>query len=672
MERLGLGAEELTARFPRLIYASISGYGATGPWVDRRAYASVIAAEAGITKLQGDARGGDYANDPLSHADTYTGMELTIAILAALYQRERDGRRAVDRRLDGRDDAVRQRPPQRRAVGRPRGPAGDPQLRPRRLHRVRARRRRPRHRQRAPGRARHVHACSSRRSTSEHVADDPRFVDVASRKEHAAELREILARGGGARSPTGRRSRRICDRNKLAVGRLRSGRDLADSDWARERGAIAEVSDRGGGTIRIPNPPWHFSARRGRRCRAAPSTAARTTAPCSPTCSATTTPRSTPSRPTGCCRAGCHHRSRMTPVVPGGADEGDARDAAHRGRRLGVRGQVGRLPHARVRRRRAGAAAELEPPRRHGASTRRCRRWPTSVGGQRAILDGELVVLDDARPAAVRADPAQGDRPPGGRLLRVRRARRSTATTRSACRTRSAAGCCASCSTTAPTGRSRRTASATARRCSTATEAQELEGVMAKRLGTTYRPGARSKDWRKVKHRRRAEVVIGGYTPGTGNRSNTFGSLLVGRWDGDRLAFAGGVGTGLQPAPAGGAEGPLRRAAHRRLPVRPAAADGLPPRRGVGRAGARGARRAHRVHERGLRPPVQLHRPDRAVVTPRLPHPSTGRRASTPCGSGPRPYRLVLGWDAAVVTIERAAAEALDAADPLAAGGTAS
>jgi bifunctional non-homologous end joining protein LigD len=78
-----------------------------------------------------------------------------------------------------------------------------------------------------------------------------------------------------------------------------------------------------------------------------------------------------------------------------------------------------------------------------------------------------------------------------------------------------------------------------------ATEAQELEGVMAKRLGTTYRPGARSKDWRKVKHRRKAEVVIGGYTPGTGNRSSTFGSLLVGRWVDGKLAFAGGVGTGF-------------------------------------------------------------------------------------------------------------------------------
>jgi bifunctional non-homologous end joining protein LigD len=81
-----------------------------------------------------------------------------------------------------------------------------------------------------------------------------------------------------------------------------------------------------------------------------------------------------------------------------------------------------------------------------------------------------------------------------------------------------------------------------------ATITQELEGVMAKRLGTTYRPGVRSKDWRKVKNRQQADVVIGGYSPGTGNRSSTFGSLLVGRWDGDRLAFAGGVGTGFTQA----------------------------------------------------------------------------------------------------------------------------
>ncbi|NBO84749.1 MAG: hypothetical protein EBV14_05315 [Actinobacteria bacterium] len=92
MARLGLGYEQLAASNPRLVYASISGYGATGPWVDRRAYAPVVNAEAGITKHQGDVRGGAYANDPFSHGDVYTGMETAAAILAALLQRERTGR----------------------------------------------------------------------------------------------------------------------------------------------------------------------------------------------------------------------------------------------------------------------------------------------------------------------------------------------------------------------------------------------------------------------------------------------------------------------------------------------------------------------------------------------------------------------------------------------------
>jgi bifunctional non-homologous end joining protein LigD len=81
-----------------------------------------------------------------------------------------------------------------------------------------------------------------------------------------------------------------------------------------------------------------------------------------------------------------------------------------------------------------------------------------------------------------------------------------------------------------------------------ATEEQGLEGVMAKRLGSTYLPGKRSPNWRKIKNRRRIDVVIGGFTAGEGNRASTFGSLLVGRYDGDRLAFAGGVGTGFNQA----------------------------------------------------------------------------------------------------------------------------
>ena len=78
-----------------------------------------------------------------------------------------------------------------------------------------------------------------------------------------------------------------------------------------------------------------------------------------------------------------------------------------------------------------------------------------------------------------------------------------------------------------------------------ATGEQGLEGIMAKRLGSLYVPGKRSPNWRKIKHRRRVDVVIGGFTTGEGNRAGAFGALLVGVRDEDGLTFAGGVGTGF-------------------------------------------------------------------------------------------------------------------------------
>ena len=81
-----------------------------------------------------------------------------------------------------------------------------------------------------------------------------------------------------------------------------------------------------------------------------------------------------------------------------------------------------------------------------------------------------------------------------------------------------------------------------------ATAAQQLEGVIAKRVDSVYRPGTRAKDWIKIKNRSVAELVIGGYTEGAGNRAGTFGALLLGRPEGNDLAFAGGVGTGFTHA----------------------------------------------------------------------------------------------------------------------------
>ena len=73
-----------------------------------------------------------------------------------------------------------------------------------------------------------------------------------------------------------------------------------------------------------------------------------------------------------------------------------------------------------------------------------------------------------------------------------------------------------------------------------------LEGIVAKRRASTYRPGQRSPDWRKVKHQRMQEVVIAGWRPGRGRRAGGIGSLILGVPDkhGD-LQHAGGVGTGF-------------------------------------------------------------------------------------------------------------------------------
>jgi bifunctional non-homologous end joining protein LigD len=72
-----------------------------------------------------------------------------------------------------------------------------------------------------------------------------------------------------------------------------------------------------------------------------------------------------------------------------------------------------------------------------------------------------------------------------------------------------------------------------------------LEGVVAKRLSSPYRPGIRSPDWIKFKHDYTADYVVGGWRPG----ARTLGSLLVGapRPDG-RLDFRGRVGGGISAA----------------------------------------------------------------------------------------------------------------------------
>jgi bifunctional non-homologous end joining protein LigD len=82
----------------------------------------------------------------------------------------------------------------------------------------------------------------------------------------------------------------------------------------------------------------------------------------------------------------------------------------------------------------------------------------------------------------------------------------------------------------------------------TASAANGLEGVVAKRLDSRYEPGARTGSWLKVKHQLRQEVVVAGWKPGKGNRTGLIGSLLVGVQGERGLVYCGHVGTGFSDA----------------------------------------------------------------------------------------------------------------------------
>jgi len=77
-----------------------------------------------------------------------------------------------------------------------------------------------------------------------------------------------------------------------------------------------------------------------------------------------------------------------------------------------------------------------------------------------------------------------------------------------------------------------------------------LEGLVAKRADSPYEIGRRSTAWRKIKLQHRQEFVVGGWSPGKGNRSGRIGALLIGYYDqpGGSLRYAGKVGTGFSDA----------------------------------------------------------------------------------------------------------------------------
>ncbi len=74
---------------------------------------------------------------------------------------------------------------------------------------------------------------------------------------------------------------------------------------------------------------------------------------------------------------------------------------------------------------------------------------------------------------------------------------------------------------------------------------QRLEGVIAKRADSIYQPGRRARTWIKIKNKLSQSVIVVGWAPGENSRAATLGSLLLAVPDGDQLRYVGRAGTGF-------------------------------------------------------------------------------------------------------------------------------
>ena len=254
----GLGYESVSARNPGVVYASISGYGQHGAWRSRMAYAPTVQAETGITANTADhfERTGALRSDSLSHADVYSGLHAAIAILACLTERARTGRGqyidvamaavmlSINERVhaDLSDAELGAERPILGATDGPffTGPHGERFASPMSL---------------VGSMSFPFYLAAMRRPD---LGRDPRFRTPELRLRNLDALHRIVQEWIWTFADMESLDAQL-DEAKIATGQVRSVREFADSDWAREWNAVRAVSDRSGGEIKIPGRPWHFA-----------------------------------------------------------------------------------------------------------------------------------------------------------------------------------------------------------------------------------------------------------------------------------------------------------------------------------------------------------------------------------------------------------------------------
>lgn len=256
----GLGYDSVAETNPKVVYASMSGYGQRGSWRSRMAYASTVQAETGFTQntlRQFDAHGDARRTDALSHADVYTGLHGVIAVLAALSCARVTGQgtyidvamaavmMSINERthfdLSGVD--IGAEVPALGAADCPffRSPDGDDFVLPMSL---------------IGSMSFPFYLRAMRRPD---LAEDPRFATAELRKQHYEELKDLVQTWIYSFGSMAALDAQL-DEAKIATGTLRDVNEFARGTWSAEWGAVRTVSDRSGGTISIPGAPWHFAS----------------------------------------------------------------------------------------------------------------------------------------------------------------------------------------------------------------------------------------------------------------------------------------------------------------------------------------------------------------------------------------------------------------------------
>ncbi len=253
LDRMGLGYDEVSTLNPRVIYASVTGYGHDGPWRDRPAYAPTVQAEMGWLEVISRGRDEEPFHDPQSHADVYSGVYSAVGILAALHQRDVTG---TGQHIDIAMAEVLMIANEHLAAEQIRErkrPAHFEDPHPMfRLH---------------DGRYVTVSADYTPRGSfamwrnalqREDLQDDPRFVDDDTRRANREALHAII-QDWVLTFPDVDALDVELRRARLVMGVVRTFNEAAATDWASSRGAVVDVSDRGDGSFRVPQTPWRFS-----------------------------------------------------------------------------------------------------------------------------------------------------------------------------------------------------------------------------------------------------------------------------------------------------------------------------------------------------------------------------------------------------------------------------